>query len=214
MERPRDAAALAAPRWPFSPRFSWKRFKSEDAPKIHVALSVSLFLVNLAFFIGVGHGSNGTHAACVARGAIFHYFLLCVFTWMVLEAFHLYLLVIKVFNTYFGHYFLKLSLVGWGRCGRAGQRGWLGGVRPSNALPPPPPRPASPHGHRHLECQQLWPLHHPRQGQQDHTGAVSGGCGSSSDPGSLAAHMEARGRWGEERPRKSKQRILLSAEVN
>ncbi|XP_005873574.1 PREDICTED: adhesion G protein-coupled receptor G3 [Myotis brandtii] len=95
-------------------RFSWKRFKSEDAPKIHVALSVSLFLVNLAFFIDVGHGPQGTHAACVACGAIFHYFLLCVFTWMVLEAFHLYLLVIRVFNTYFGHYFLKLSLVGWG----------------------------------------------------------------------------------------------------
>ncbi|XP_008150517.1 adhesion G protein-coupled receptor G3 [Eptesicus fuscus] len=95
-------------------RFSWKRFKSEDAPKIHVALSVSLFLVNLAFFINVGHGPKGSHAACVARGAVSHYLLLCVFTWMVLESFHLYLLVIRVFNTYFGHYFLKLSLVGWG----------------------------------------------------------------------------------------------------
>ncbi|KAK1330676.1 hypothetical protein QTO34_010876 [Cnephaeus nilssonii] len=95
-------------------RFSWKRFKSEDAPKIHVALSVSLFLVNLAFFVNVGHGPKGSHAACVARGAVSHYLLLCVFTWMALESFHLHLLVIRVFNTYFGHYFLKLSLVGWG----------------------------------------------------------------------------------------------------
>uniref|UniRef100_A0A8D0T194 Adhesion G protein-coupled receptor G3 n=1 Tax=Sus scrofa TaxID=9823 RepID=A0A8D0T194_PIG len=95
-------------------RFSWQRFKSEDAPKIHMALSISLFLLNLAFFINVGHDLMGSDAACWVRGAIFHYFLLCAFTWMALEAFHLYLLIIKVFNTYFGHYFLKLSLVGWG----------------------------------------------------------------------------------------------------
>ncbi|KAM9757040.1 adhesion G protein-coupled receptor G3 isoform 1-T1 [Dama dama] len=94
-------------------RFSRQRFKSEDAPKIHVALSISLFLLNLAFFINVGQRLKGSDAACWARGAVFHYFLLCAFTWMSLEAFHLYLLVIKVFNTYFGHYFLKLSLVGW-----------------------------------------------------------------------------------------------------
>ncbi|XP_004395889.1 PREDICTED: probable G-protein coupled receptor 97 [Odobenus rosmarus divergens] len=95
-------------------RFYRQRFKSEDAPKIHVALSMSLFLLNLAFFASVGHGPKQSDATCRARGAVFHYFLLCTFTWMGLEAFHLYLLVIKVFNTYFGHYFLKLSLVGWG----------------------------------------------------------------------------------------------------
>ncbi|KAM6223436.1 adhesion G protein-coupled receptor G3 [Rhynchocyon petersi] len=95
-------------------RFTRQRFKSEDAPKIHVALSLSLFLLNLVFLITVGRGAQVSEAACWARGAIFHYFLLCVFTWMGLESFHLYLLVIKVFNTYYGHYYLKLSLVGWG----------------------------------------------------------------------------------------------------
>ncbi|XP_077607359.1 adhesion G protein-coupled receptor G3 isoform X4 [Crocuta crocuta] len=95
-------------------RFYRQRFKSEDAPKVHVALSVSLFLLNLTFFINIGYGPEQSDATCWPRGAIFHYFLLCTFTWMGLEAFHLYLLVIKVFNTYFGHYFLKLSLVGWG----------------------------------------------------------------------------------------------------
>lgn len=95
-------------------RFSLQRFKTEDAPKIHMALSISLFLLNLTFLINVGSSSQGPPASCWVRAAIFHYFLLCVFTWMGLEAFHLYLLVIKVFNTYFGHYFLKLSLLGWG----------------------------------------------------------------------------------------------------
>ncbi|XP_076988669.1 LOW QUALITY PROTEIN: adhesion G protein-coupled receptor G3 [Tamandua tetradactyla] len=95
-------------------RFYRHRFNSEDAPKIHVSLSVSLFLLNLVFFVNMGSGVQGSGAACWARGAAFHYFLLSTFTWMCLEAFHLYLLVIRVFNTYFGHYFLKLSLVGWG----------------------------------------------------------------------------------------------------
>uniref|UniRef100_A0A8C0K655 Adhesion G protein-coupled receptor G3 n=1 Tax=Canis lupus dingo TaxID=286419 RepID=A0A8C0K655_CANLU len=95
-------------------RFYRQRFKSEDAPKIHVALSISLFLLNLAFFINVERDRVPLDTVCWIQGAIFHYFLLCTFTWMGLEAFHLYLVVIKVFNTYFGHYFLKLSLVGWG----------------------------------------------------------------------------------------------------
>ncbi|XP_019519996.1 PREDICTED: adhesion G protein-coupled receptor G3 isoform X1 [Hipposideros armiger] len=95
-------------------RFSQQRFKSEDAPKIHVALSVSLFLLNLVFLINVGHDPQVSKGTCWVKGAIFHYFLLCVFTWMALEALHLYLLVIRVFNTYFERYFLKLSLVGWG----------------------------------------------------------------------------------------------------
>ncbi|KAM5297409.1 adhesion G protein-coupled receptor G3 [Glossophaga mutica] len=95
-------------------RFSWKRFESEDALKIHVALSVSLFLLNLTFFINLEHDPKLSPVTCWAGGAIFHYFLLCVFTWMGLEAFHLYLLIIRVFNTYFRHYFLKLSLAGWG----------------------------------------------------------------------------------------------------
>ncbi|XP_048211464.1 adhesion G protein-coupled receptor G3 [Perognathus longimembris pacificus] len=95
-------------------RLSLQRFKSEDAPKIHVALSGSLFLLNLAFLVNSGSSSQGSPASCRVRAAIFHYFLLCTFTWMGLEAFHLYLLTIRVFNTYFGHYFLKLGLLGWG----------------------------------------------------------------------------------------------------
>jgi hypothetical protein len=112
---------------PSGPRLSLQRFKSEDAPKIHMSLSGSLFFLNLLFLINVGSGSKGPTASCWTRATAFHYFLLCTFTWMGLEAFHLYLLTIRVFNTYFRHYFLKLSLLGWGGCCWGGwRRGWRG----------------------------------------------------------------------------------------
>lgn len=66
---------------PSCPRFSRQRFKSEDAPKIHVSLSISLFLLNLAFFIN-GATPEGVRCCLLGPGAIFHYFLLCAFTWM------------------------------------------------------------------------------------------------------------------------------------
>lgn len=117
--------APGAPTGPSRPRLSLQRFKSEDAPKIHLSLSCSLFLLNLAFLISVGSGSQGSSATCWVRAAVFHYFLLCTFTWMGLEALHLYLLSIRVFNTYFGHYFLKLSLAGWGGYYLGSRRGPL-----------------------------------------------------------------------------------------
>ncbi|XP_027713756.1 adhesion G protein-coupled receptor G3 isoform X2 [Vombatus ursinus] len=98
----------------FALRFTRQRFKSEDAPKIHVALSISLALLNLTFIISLRHKSSEQGASCRAQGGIFHYFLLCCFTWMGIEALHLYLLAIKIFNIYISHYFLKLCLVGWG----------------------------------------------------------------------------------------------------
>ncbi|KAM4596911.1 adhesion G-protein coupled receptor G1-like [Fundulus diaphanus] len=45
---------------------------------------------------------------------LLHYSLLASFTWMALEGFHVYLLLVKVFNIYVRRYLLKLSVVGWG----------------------------------------------------------------------------------------------------
>ena len=35
---------------------------------------------------------------------------------MAIEGYHLYILLVKVFNVYIRKYLLKLSLVGWGEC--------------------------------------------------------------------------------------------------
>lgn len=51
---------------------------------------------------------------CRGLGLLLHWSLLATFMWMALEGFHLYMLLVKVFNIYIKKYVLKLSLVAWG----------------------------------------------------------------------------------------------------
>ncbi|XP_070819559.1 adhesion G-protein coupled receptor G2-like [Chaetodon trifascialis] len=81
---------------------------------IHVSLSGALFLLNSTFMMNEWGATVKPDWVCVFVAALIHYSLLCCFTWMAIEALHLYLLLIKVFNTYYKHYMLKLSLAGWG----------------------------------------------------------------------------------------------------
>lgn len=53
---------------------------------------------------------------CISTAFFLHYFLLCAFTWMGLEAVHMYIALVKVFNNYISRFMLKFSLVGWGEC--------------------------------------------------------------------------------------------------
>lgn len=41
--------------------------------------------------------------------------MLASFTWMGLEAVHMYLALVKVFNTYIPSYILKFCIIGWGK---------------------------------------------------------------------------------------------------
>uniref|UniRef100_UPI0037E9942F adhesion G-protein coupled receptor G5-like n=1 Tax=Semicossyphus pulcher TaxID=241346 RepID=UPI0037E9942F len=81
---------------------------------IHVSLSGALFLLNTTFLMTEWGATVKPDWVCVFLAAFMHYSLLCCFTWMAIEALHLYLLLIKVFNTYYKHYLVKLSLAGWG----------------------------------------------------------------------------------------------------
>lgn len=95
--------------------FVFLRHHTKDySISIHVSLSGALFLLNVTFLLTEWGATVEPGWVCVFIAALIHYSLLCCFTWMAIEALHLYLLLIKVFNTYYKHYLVKLSLVGWG----------------------------------------------------------------------------------------------------
>ncbi|XP_063169154.1 adhesion G-protein coupled receptor G5 [Candoia aspera] len=95
----------------FSYIFSRKIYH-DSTTKIHINLLGALLLLNVSF------PSSKLFVAlpwlCSTIAAFLHYSLLCSLTWTAIEGFHLYMLVIKVYNAYISRYLLKLCAVGWG----------------------------------------------------------------------------------------------------
>ncbi|XP_065272811.1 adhesion G-protein coupled receptor G5 [Emys orbicularis] len=91
------------------------RKKSRDyTTKIHMNLLGALFLLNVFFLLSGPLASVHSTWLCRGTAAFLQYSLLCCLTWMAIEGFHLYLLLIKVYNVYIRRYVLKLCAVGWG----------------------------------------------------------------------------------------------------
>ncbi|XP_037374037.1 adhesion G-protein coupled receptor G5 [Talpa occidentalis] len=82
---------------------------------IHMNLVASVLLLNVAFLLSpVLAGPSVPRPVCTALAAILHWALLSCFTWMAIEGLNLYILLGRVYNTYFRRYVLKLCVVGWG----------------------------------------------------------------------------------------------------
>ncbi|XP_052542517.1 adhesion G-protein coupled receptor G5 isoform X1 [Tympanuchus pallidicinctus] len=85
----------------------------DDTTRIHMNLLAALLLLNTSFLLSEPLAA-GTTEGCQAAAALLHGSLLCALGWMWAEGFHLYLLLIKVYNIYVRHYLLKLCLCTWG----------------------------------------------------------------------------------------------------
>ncbi|KAF0043599.1 hypothetical protein F2P81_004936 [Scophthalmus maximus] len=85
---------------------------------VHMHLTGALLCLHLGFLLSsfwvrqLAGGEEGWVCRCL--GLFLHWSMLATFCWMTLEGFHLYLLLVQVFNIYVRRYMLKLSLVGWG----------------------------------------------------------------------------------------------------
>ncbi|NXU43287.1 AGRG1 protein, partial [Drymodes brunneopygia] len=97
--------------------FLYFRSKQRDqitSMHIHMNLLVAIFLLDVTFLISEHLAASGSEAICSAGGLFLHFSLLSCLSWMGIEGYNLYRLVIEVFNAYHDHFLLKLCLVGWG----------------------------------------------------------------------------------------------------
>ncbi|XP_067853664.1 adhesion G-protein coupled receptor G2-like [Heptranchias perlo] len=92
----------------------FRKNKSDHVTMIHINLCAALFLLNVNFLTNVWLSMLRNDGLCKTIAVCLHYSLLCTFTWMGIEAFHLYMMLIKVFNTYVKYYIQKLAFIGWG----------------------------------------------------------------------------------------------------
>ncbi|XP_072925895.1 adhesion G-protein coupled receptor G1-like [Hemitrygon akajei] len=91
-----------------------RKTKGDHTTQIHINLCIACFLLNMNFLTNEWISKLMIDGLCKTMAVLLHYSLLCTFTWMAIEGLHLYLMLIKVFNTYVKHYIPKLALMGWG----------------------------------------------------------------------------------------------------
>lgn len=94
--------------------FHFRKIRRDYPSKILIQLCAALLLLNLVFLLDSWIALYNARGFCISVAVFLHYFLLVSFTWMGLEAFHMYLALVKVFNTYIRKYILKFCIVGWG----------------------------------------------------------------------------------------------------
>lgn len=92
--------------------------RPEKAHGIHIQLAGAMLCLHLTFLLCSlllwYHPEIGDGGLCKPLGLVLHWSLLATFSWTALEGFHLYLLLIRVFNIYVRRYVLKISVFGWG----------------------------------------------------------------------------------------------------
>ncbi|XP_027631278.1 adhesion G-protein coupled receptor G2 isoform X2 [Tupaia chinensis] len=93
---------------------AFEKIRRDYPSKILIQLCAALLMLNLVFLLDSWIALYNMRGLCVSVAVFLHYFLLVSFTWMGLEAFHMYLALVKVFNTYIRKYILKFCIVGWG----------------------------------------------------------------------------------------------------
>ncbi|XP_073472560.1 adhesion G-protein coupled receptor G2 isoform X3 [Aquarana catesbeiana] len=94
---------------------AFEKIRRDYPSKILIQLCAALIGLNLTFLMDPWIAMySEVPGLCISVAAFLHYFLLVSITWMGLEAFHMYLSLVKVFNTYIRKYMLKFCIIGWG----------------------------------------------------------------------------------------------------
>lgn len=93
---------------------SFREIRKNKQSNIVVGLAISLLAVLVIFIAGID--KTGNAAGCRAVALLLHYFLLSAFFWMAVEAYNLYVRLIKVFDAHISHFTVKAVAFAHGEC--------------------------------------------------------------------------------------------------
>ncbi|KAI7793726.1 adhesion G-protein coupled receptor G2 [Triplophysa rosa] len=94
---------------------AFSKLRNDIPSKILIQLCLALLMLNLVFLVdGWLAQFSEVKGLCTSTAFFLHYFLLASFTWMAMEAVHMYIALVKVFNTYISRFMLKIGFAGWG----------------------------------------------------------------------------------------------------
>ncbi|KAG8431615.1 hypothetical protein GDO86_017959, partial [Hymenochirus boettgeri] len=93
---------------------AFEKIRRDYPSKILMNLCTALLFLNLFFLLDGWIASFDIKELCITVAVLLHFFLLATFTWMGLEAVHMYIALVKVFNTYIRRYIVKFCVMGWG----------------------------------------------------------------------------------------------------
>ena len=89
----------------------FRKIRQRDASKIHIQLSIAMFLMLL--FVLVGLDRTETEIGCTIMSLFIQYFTLAAVLWMGAEALLMYKKLIIVFGKITVKYFVIVSLICW-----------------------------------------------------------------------------------------------------
>ncbi|XP_013379586.1 adhesion G-protein coupled receptor G6 isoform X2 [Lingula anatina] len=91
---------------------AYTKLRKDTPSKILIQLCFALLGLNVVYVTGTQDLRN--LFVCKTVAILLHYFLLATLMWMLIEAFYMYLALVKVFQTYYRKLLLKFAIVGWG----------------------------------------------------------------------------------------------------
>ena len=99
-----------------SPYLCLRNLRDATPPKILMNLCIAVIAFSLVFLIGAEKRDFMSKTDCSVIAAFIHYFILTIFTWSTIEAFHSGRGLVFPMKVEVSNFLIKSLIFGWGKC--------------------------------------------------------------------------------------------------